>query len=685
MSNTWNDLQSFRSKQLSFREKLKSRKRDVADLLKSTNEITAVSSADTNATGDPEAKTAFTVKAARVSQPDRDSTDLVPAATTVMVAAASAHPQPNVTGGRSAGDNEYGDSRVKAPVSAPGKRKPNPEVVTLTPLLTEDPTNITLELSPIAETAKDSSLRNDSVVSRQQQSYSGRSETTNMDGTIGSARMGYTGASAGYRTAFAEDKRSGECTTSTAKVNREDGKTTSESATVSPYASAAGTAKSEVESLESLLALPSAMERESRKLGGEISDLLNRPTVKERSLVAKFKSVGGVQVKEFCPHGTKEDCAYRRAQRSDSSRTGADGPISAGRGSGPCDRLHFVKIIQKHTDVSLGDCSFLNTCFHMNTCKYIHYEVDYTDLRRKMKTTAVGASAGFHATNAVGGSMRKSTSDRWSNSNSDRTSSNNTRDVSGGWKSVGANADEPDAAGESHDDDQGLLIGGLNDGEEPLKLYPQQWIQCDMRTFDLSVLGKFSVIMADPPWDIHMELPYGTMSDDEMRNLGVQVLQEEGLIFLWVTGRAMELGRECLRIWGYEQCDEIIWVKTNQLQRIIRTGRTGHWLNHGKEHCLVGYKGSLNLYNRGLDCDVIVAEVRETSHKPDEIYGLIERLSPGTRKLELFGRMHNAQKNWITLGNQLDGVRLLDPAVVARVKEIYPDGNCMKKPAKVIA
>lgn len=52
--------------------------------------------------------------------------------------------------------------------------------------------------------------------------------------------------------------------------------------------------------------------------------------------------------------------------------------------------------------------------------------------------------------------------------------------------------------------------------------------------------------------------------------------------------RAMELGRECLQLWGYKQVDEIIWVKTNQLQRIIRTGRTGHWLNHGKEHCLVG-------------------------------------------------------------------------------------------------
>ena len=42
------------------------------------------------------------------------------------------------------------------------------------------------------------------------------------------------------------------------------------------------------------------------------------------------------------------------------------------------------------------------------------------------------------------------------------------------------------------------------------------------------------------------------------------------------------------RSFRYRRCDEIVWVKTNQLQRIIRTGRTGHWLNHGKEHCLVG-------------------------------------------------------------------------------------------------
>ena len=55
--------------------------------------------------------------------------------------------------------------------------------------------------------------------------------------------------------------------------------------------------------------------------------------------------------------------------------------------------------------------------------------------------------------------------------------------------------------------------------DSDMTLVPPQWVQCDLRSLDLSVLGKFSVVMADPPWDIHMELPYGTMSDDEMRKL----------------------------------------------------------------------------------------------------------------------------------------------------------------------
>ncbi|XP_047494013.1 N6-adenosine-methyltransferase catalytic subunit-like [Penaeus chinensis] len=334
----------------------------------------------------------------------------------------------------------------------------------------------------------------------------------------------------------------------------------------------------------SLLSAQSIRERETKKVGEEIMELLSKPTAKEQSLAQRFRSQGGAKVQEFCPHGTKEEC--ERATK---------------KGGPQCGRLHFRKIIQKHTDESLGDCSFLNTCFHMDTCR-----------KRKQEPRP---------------------------------------------------CDGPFPRGPPP--------------EVRTTLFPSV-DRFDLRFLDMSLLGKFAVIMADPPWDIHMELPYGTMSDDEMRQLNIPMMQEEGLIFLWVTGRAMELGRECLKLWGYERVDEIIWVKTNQLQRIIRTGRTGHWLNHGKEHCLVGMKGNPKV-NRGLDGDVIVAEVRATSHKPDEIYGIIERLSPGTRKLELFGRPHNVQPNWVTLGNQLEGVNLLEEDLVKAFKERYPDGICCKQ------
>jgi mRNA (2'-O-methyladenosine-N6-)-methyltransferase len=34
---------------------------------------------------------------------------------------------------------------------------------------------------------------------------------------------------------------------------------------------------------------------------------------------------------------------------------------------------------------------------------------------------------------------------------------------------------------------------------------------------------------------------------------------------------------------------------------------------------------TLRALRRGVDTDVVVAEVRETSRKPDEVYGVIER------------------------------------------------------------
>ncbi|CAI8018747.1 N6-adenosine-methyltransferase subunit METTL3, partial [Geodia barretti] len=187
-------------------------------------------------------------------------------------------------------------------------------------------------------------------------------------------------------------------------------------------------------------------------MGTEIYELLNTKSVMEQRQLEKFQSAGGSQLQEFCSHKTRDSC--RRARGTHRA----------------CGKLHFRKIIQQHTDENLGDCSFLNTCFHTDTCKFVHYEID---TQREVDTS----------------------SQRQSNKNK----------PSSGVVS-------------SH------------------KLIPAQWVNCDIRILDMSCLGKFSVIMADPPWDIHMELPYGTMGDDEMRQLNVPALQDDGYIFLWVTG-----------------------------------------------------------------------------------------------------------------------------------------------------
>ena len=174
---------------------------------------------------------------------------------------------------------------------------------------------------------------------------------------------------------------------------------------------------------------------------------------------------------------------------------------------------------------------------------------------------------------------------------------------------------------------------------------------------------------------IGIDVPYDTLTDSQLRELNVATLQTDGYLLLWVTGRAMELGRQLLNAWGYTRESELCWIKLNMMQNLVRTGRTGHFLNHSKEHCLIGVKGDPPLGAPGVrrDCDVIVSELRESSRKPEEIYGVAQRLWPGARCLELFARQHNVGKpGWVAVGNQLDGVRVVDPNLRRRLQERYP-------------
>ena len=133
----------------------------------------------------------------------------------------------------------------------------------------------------------------------------------------------------------------------------------------------------------------------------------------------------------------------------------------------------ILRIIAPHANIDLGSYSFLDTCRHMKNCNYVHYKLDPTlDVPPMIMGIAFLALPKRMKSQHVEYCLE-------------------------------------------------------------VELGEPQWINCDICTFRMDILRQFRVIMVDQPWDIHMELPYGTMADDELHNLSVHILQTDGLIFFW--------------------------------------------------------------------------------------------------------------------------------------------------------
>ena len=96
-----------------------------------------------------------------------------------------------------------------------------------------------------------------------------------------------------------------------------------------------------------------------------------------------------------------------------------------------------------------------------------------------------------------------------------------------------------------------------------------------------------------------------------------------------------------------------MWVKKTGYDRIL-VG-PGHYVLHSSEICLIGVKntkGRRAQYIPKVSNDVIFAAIRKRSQKPEQMYEIIERMVPGGRKVEIFGRNHCIRPSWLTIGNQ---------------------------------
>jgi len=199
-------------------------------------------------------------------------------------------------------------------------------------------------------------------------------------------------------------------------------------------------------------------------------------------------------------------------------------------------------------------------------------------------------------------------------------------------------------------------------------------IRADIRQFDFKKLADtqkklsgrlFDVIMTDPPWMLATANPtrgvalgYSQLSDDIITSLPIHLLQENGLLFIWVINAKYRLALQLLMKWGYTMIGDVSWVKQT-VNRRIANGH-GYYLQHAKETCIIGLKGDFdkipslnNKKMKGVCSDVIYSERRGQSQKPEEIYQYCEQLVPEGYYLEIFARRNNLRNGWFSIGNEL--------------------------------
>lgn len=162
---------------------------------------------------------------------------------------------------------------------------------------------------------------------------------------------------------------------------------------------------------------------------------------------------------------------------------------------------------------------------------------------------------------------------------------------------------------------------------------------------------KFKTILADPPWEIAQKgklgasRHYNLMNLEAIKNIPVTDLAEDNAhLWLWTYPAALEQSFKVVRAWGFEPKSIFTWVKP-------RLG-LGNYLRNCTEQMIFATRGKAPIKFKG-QMNWGLFPVQDHSHKPEEVYSIIERCSDGDY-LELFARRPvSSDKNWSIWGNEI--------------------------------
>jgi N6-adenosine-specific RNA methylase IME4 len=180
----------------------------------------------------------------------------------------------------------------------------------------------------------------------------------------------------------------------------------------------------------------------------------------------------------------------------------------------------------------------------------------------------------------------------------------------------------------------------------------------------------YGTILADPPWQFqnrtgkvapeHKRLSrYQTLTLQEIKEIPVAIsAAEKSHLYLWVPNALLKEGLDVMEAWGFTYKTNLIWHKIRKDGEPDGRG-VGFYFRNTTEIVLFGIRGKLRTLSPGRSqVNIIKTRKREHSRKPDELYDLIERCSPGPY-LELFAR--GSRQGWDQWGNEAETYQMSWP------------------------
>lgn len=186
-------------------------------------------------------------------------------------------------------------------------------------------------------------------------------------------------------------------------------------------------------------------------------------------------------------------------------------------------------------------------------------------------------------------------------------------------------------------------------------------------------IGKFRTILADPPWESNQQRGagkyYNLMSLERIKAMPVNTLAaEDAHLWLWCVNATLRDGYDVAEAWGFTVRSPLTWIKFNL--------GMGHYLRNATEHLLFATRGKAPVNFRAQPT-WINAPTQDHSHKPEETYAIIERISKGPY-LELFARRRpmTSRGDWSVWGDQIDSdIQLAGYPVPSDIKPNAPKGE----------